>query len=151
MTATHDSFTIERRLAHPPARVFSAWSSAEAKAAWFFGPPGWTARERRLDFRVGGREKAVGGFEGGVTTDFDATYHDIVPDRRLVYSYGMHLDGRRISVSLATIEFEPDGTGTRLRVTEQGVFLDGYEDNGSRAQGTAWLMDNLAAALDRAR
>lgn len=150
MTATHDSFTIERRLAHPPARVFAAWSSAEAKAAWFFGPPGWTARERRLDFRVGGTERALGGFEGGVTTDFTATYHDIVPESRLVYSYGMQLNGERISVSLATIEFEPDGAGTMLRVTEQGVFLDGYEDNGSRRQGTAWLMDNLATALDRA-
>ena len=40
---------------------------------------------------------------------------------------------------LATIEFHPDGTGTRFVITEQGVFIDGYEDNGSREQGTNWL------------
>lgn len=147
MTVVHDSFTIERRFAQPPARVFAAWSSADAKARWFVGPDGWTLRERRLDFRVGGREKVVGGWPGGMTSDFDAIYHDIVPDRRIVYSYGMHVDDRRISVSLATITFEPNGAGTLLRVTEQGAFLDGYEDKGSRERGTAGLIDQLAASL----
>jgi len=61
----------------------------------------------------------------------------------------MHLDAARISVSLATVEFKPAGGGTRLIVTEQGVFLDGYEDKGSREHGTGALLDRLGAALQR--
>ena len=147
--AQHASFTIERRFAQPPARVFAAWSDPEAKAKWFAGTAGkWKPLVREMDFRVGGRERLKGEWDGGTVSDFDAHYHDIVPECRIVYSYAMHLDGRRISVSLATIEFEPEGAGTRLKLTEQGAFLDGYDDAGSRERGTGSLLDNLARALE---
>jgi len=91
-TVQHGTFVIERDFPQPPVRVFAAWASPEAKAAWFSGPAGkWTALERRLDFRIGGAE--------------------------------------------------------RLRGTEQGVFLDGYDDTGSREKGTSALMDKLEASL----
>ena len=32
-------------------------------------------------------------------------------------------------------------------VTEQGAFLDGYDDAGSREQGTGLLLDALGASL----
>ncbi|HVB49338.1 MAG TPA: SRPBCC family protein [Burkholderiales bacterium] len=146
--AQHASFVIERRFAQPPARVFAAWADAQAKAQWFGAPAGkWTLLERTMEFRVGGCERLRGRWDTGMVTDFDARYHDIVPDRRIVYSYAMHLDERRISVSLATIEFEPEGAGTRLRLTEQGAFLDGYDDAGSRERGTKALLDSLESAL----
>jgi len=148
----HGTFTITRDLPHPPARVFAAWASPEAKALWFSGPPGkWKLLERRMDFRVGGQERARGEFTGRFVTDFQATYHDIVPDQRIVYSYTMHLDDKKISVSLATIEFQASGKGTKLVLTEQGAFLDGYDDSGSREQGTAGLMDALEKSLGETR
>jgi uncharacterized protein YndB with AHSA1/START domain len=73
-----------------------------------------------------------------------------VQDRRIVYAYAMYLDDTKLSVLLATIEFEPVGTGTRLVVTEQGAFLDGYDDAGSRERGTRDLLEKLDAALHRA-
>jgi uncharacterized protein YndB with AHSA1/START domain len=147
-TVQHGTFVIERDFPQPPVRVFAAWASPEAKAGWFAGPAGkWTALERRLDFRIGGAERLRGSFEGGRESDFQAHYHDIVHNRRIVYSYTMHVDGRRISVSLATIEFRRSGEGTRLVLTEQGVFLDGYDDAGSREQGTRALIDKLEASL----
>ena len=101
-----------------------------------------------MDFRVGGRERVKGGFDGGVTTTFDAIYHDIVPRERIVYTYEMHLDERKISVSLATLEIEPAGAGrTKLKVCEQGAFLDGYDDAGKREHGTGDLLDKLGASL----
>ena len=57
-----------------------------------------------MDVRVGGRERLKGRWEGGVVTTFDATYHDVIPNERLVYSYEMHLDEKKISVSLATMQ-----------------------------------------------
>jgi hypothetical protein len=59
------------------------------------------------------------------------------------------MDDKRISVSLATIEIEPSGDGTRLTYTEQGAFLDGHDDSGSRERGTRDLLDNLDAELKR--
>ena len=55
----------------------------------------------------------------------------------------MHLDERRISVSLTTIEFFAVAGGTRLVLTEQGVFLDGYDDIAGREEGTRIGLDNL--------
>ncbi|HEX9785108.1 MAG TPA: SRPBCC domain-containing protein, partial [Opitutaceae bacterium] len=83
----------------------------------------------------------------GRVSDFQAQYHDIVQDRRIVYSYSMHIDDKKISVSLATIEFEPAGKGTKLVLTEQGAFLDGYDDAGSRERGTGSLLDALEKSL----
>jgi uncharacterized protein YndB with AHSA1/START domain len=71
-----------------------------------------------------------------------------VHNRRIVYSYTMYVDGRRISVSLATIEFRRSGEGTHLVLTEQGAFLDGYDDAGSREKGTLALIDALAKSLE---
>ena len=72
----------------------------------------------------------------------------MVSNERLVYAYEMHLDARRISVSLTTIELQREGDGTRLLLTEQGAFLDGYDDAGARERGTGFLLDRLKATLD---
>jgi uncharacterized protein YndB with AHSA1/START domain len=100
-----------------------------------------------MDVRSGGRERLRGRWASGTVTTFDAVYFDVVPNRRLVYGYEMHLDARKISVSLATLELAPAGAGTRLKLTEQGAFLDGYDDAGSREHGTGLLLDRLGASL----
>lgn len=145
----HGSFVIERDLPHAPARVFAAFADPKAKAKWFGGPSKvWEELERRMDFRVGGTERARGRFvANGRVSDFQARYQDIVPDRRIVYCYTMHVDERKISVSLATIELEPSGKGTKLTITEQGAFLDGYDDAGSRESGTRALIERLENSL----
>jgi uncharacterized protein YndB with AHSA1/START domain len=103
--------------------------------------------ERFMEATPGGRERALGHWSNGNTSCFDAVYFDVIPDRRLVYAYEMHLNGVKISVSLATLELSPEAGGTRLVVTEQGSFLDGYEDKGAREHGTGFLLDRLGASL----
>ncbi len=137
------------RIAATPAQVFHALTDPVAKARWFGGGAGYTMLERSIDVRPGGRERAVGRWTSGTVSAFDAIYLDTVTDRRLVYAYEMHLDGRKISASLATVELFPSGAGTRLKVTEQGAFLDGYDDAGSRqhGNGTGALLDRLDESL----
>ena len=147
-SVVHATFHLQRTYDAPVARVWQALTDEAAKQKWFGGPPGrWELLERHMDVRVGGRERLRGRWEGGVVSTFEATYHDIIPNERLVYSYEMRLDQKKISVSLATLQLEAEGRKTTLMVTEQGAFLDGYDDAGSREQGTGHLLDALGKSL----
>ena len=147
-SVAHATFHIERTYEAPVHRVWRALTDEAAKQTWFAGAPGrWELIERYTDVRPGGKERLKGRWEGGVTSTFDATYHDVVPEARLVYTYEMRLDERKISVSLATMQLQANDGRTTLKVTEQGAFLDGYDDAGSREQGTNHLLDALGASL----
>ncbi|MGH2558266.1 MAG: SRPBCC family protein [Thermomicrobiales bacterium] len=148
-SVTHTTFVVERTYDVSPARVFRAWADPATKARWFAGPDDWESGTYELDFRVGGRERTGGGPPGGPVHTYDARYQDIVPDQRIVYTYDMHLDETRISVSLATVELTPAGAGTKLIVTEQGAFLDGHDTPAAREQGTGGLLDALGMELQR--
>jgi uncharacterized protein YndB with AHSA1/START domain len=147
-SVTHTTFVIERTYPSTPSQVFHALADKEAKSKWFADPRQRGSKPTlEMDFRVGGRESNSGGPKGGPVHHFNALYHDIVPGQRIIYSYDMHIGDTRISVSLATIELTPEGTGTRLTFTEQGAFLDGYDDPAARERGTRDLLDALGASL----
>jgi uncharacterized protein YndB with AHSA1/START domain len=139
----HATFVVERVYDASPDRAFAAWSDRQAKSRWFGGPEG----EFELDFRVGGWERGRGMLPDGREYAFEALYRDIVPGQRIVYTYDMLLDGIRISVSVATVEFRPERDGTRLVFTEQGAFLDGHETPARREHGMGSLLDSLGQWL----
>jgi uncharacterized protein YndB with AHSA1/START domain len=143
----HATLVVERVYDASPERTFAAWSDPQAKARWFHGSEG----EYDLDFRVGGSERGRGALPDGRQYAFEALYRDIVPEQRIVYTYDMFLDGTRISVSVATAEFAPEGDGTRLVFTEQGAFLDGHETPTRREQGWGSLLDSLGQWLQSGR
>jgi uncharacterized protein YndB with AHSA1/START domain len=146
--AVHDRFTIDRTFPHSPAKVFAAFATEEGKQRWFSGPNDqWDLVDREFDFRVGGIETIEGRWKNGTVSRMDATYHDIVPDRRIVYCYRMKIDGKPISVSMTSVELTPVDGGTRLTLTEHGIYLDGYEDKGSREHGVGWQIDKLGETL----
>ncbi len=140
----HATFVVERMYEASPEHAFAAWAHQEAKAHWFVDSDAYL----ELDFRLGGRERSKGIAPDGSTYTYEALYQDIVPARRIVYTYEMLLDERRISVSLATVEFTLEGdSGTRLVFTEQGAFLDGHEMPARREQGMGSLLDSLGEWL----
>jgi len=151
----HDTFSIERAYPAAPSRVFAAFASAEAKSAWGdtggLEPVEGEAGTEEFDFRPGGRER-FGHKWQGTTFRYDALYYDIVPDRRIVYSYEMYADDARISVSIATIEFAESGDGTALTWTEQGAYLDGIDGPQApalREEGTSEMLDGLTRYLSQ--
>ncbi|HXD55459.1 MAG TPA: SRPBCC domain-containing protein [Solirubrobacteraceae bacterium] len=141
----HATFVIERALAAAPQRAFAAWATVEAKSKWF-GPPSMDGYD--FEFRPGGHERFVADVPDGARYRYDALYHDVVPEERIVYTYEMYRDEDRISVSVATIEFAAgaDG-GTAMTVTEQGVYLDGHDTAAIREHGTRELLEKLAKVV----
>jgi len=141
-STNHATFVIERTYDAPRERVFSAWADQASKSRWF-GP----GEEHELDFRVGGHEHLLARMDDGTAYSFDAVYQDIVAGERIIYSYDMHRDDVRISVSITTVEMLPSGEGTLLRFTEQGAFLDGEDKPESREEGTGKLLEALGETL----
>ncbi len=149
MAVTNAMFTIERVLRASPARVFAAYATLEAKSAWFKAPSDIETLNRDLDFRVGGKERFHARWPGGLVTDFQATYHDIVENERIILVYDLFHNGDKLSVSLLTLELRAEGDKTRLIHTEQGSYLSGGDEAvKGREHGTTWHIDNLVALIE---
>lgn len=149
-SVVHETFTIERSYKQAPKRVYRAFEDPEIKRRWFYEGEGWVIEAVSVDFRVGGVERSRFRFQGGPEVRNDTVYQDIVPGQRIIIAYTMTIDGKRISSSLATMEFVPAGSGTRLVYTEQGAFLDGADSVDRRREGCAGLLEQLAKELDAA-
>jgi uncharacterized protein YndB with AHSA1/START domain len=146
-SVTHATFTLERSYDAPPARVFKAFADPAIKRRWFAEGEGWEIEEFTGEFKVGGFERSRFRFRGGEPIRNDTTYHDIVPNERIIIAYSMTIGDNRISSSLATFQFKPAGNGTQLIFTEQGAFLDGLDSAGPREGGWKELLEALGRAL----
>src|SRR5215831_13454630 len=115
----HSTFVIERTFPKPPESVFAALSDTAKKRRWFAEGDGHDVNEFEMDFRVGGAERLRYRFKDstplpGVSLTSEGSFHDIVPNRRIVTASTMTLGDRRISTSLVTIELLPTSQGTDL-------------------------------------
>jgi uncharacterized protein YndB with AHSA1/START domain len=149
-STNHATFAIERTYEAAPARVWRAWADPEEKLRWF-GPRVLDKPDHELEFRVGGLERMTVRAPDGALYTFAARYQDIVEGVRFIHTYEMYRDDARISVSVATVELEAAGDGTKLTMTEQGVFLDDLDTPAAREHGTGELLDTLATHLQGTR
>jgi uncharacterized protein YndB with AHSA1/START domain len=144
----HASFNIERIYPQSPAKVFRAFQDPQVKRLWFAEGEGFEVHDYTMDFRIGGNEVTHFRFgESGPEMSFVSHYHDIVENRRIVYSYHMTVAGNPLSASLSTIELIAEGKGTRLIFTEQDAFFGGQDSVKSREEGTRELLEKLGEAL----
>ncbi|MFD1982553.1 SRPBCC domain-containing protein [Mesorhizobium newzealandense] len=88
-SVVHSTFVIERSYPASPAKVYFALSNPAAKRRWFADPDNPMPSRYEMDFRVGGKEVNAGGPKDGPIYVYTATYQDILPDQRIVYSYDM--------------------------------------------------------------
>ncbi len=146
----HGEFTIERRFAASPRKLFRAWADPQAKRAWSTCQDGMEVIEHRMDFRCGGEEVIVNRGPGGLIHRFHGHYFDIVENQRIVYGFSMDVGEDRLTASLATVQFHADGDGARMVFTEQLAFFDGLQTLEDRREGTQVLFENIALYLHEA-
>ena len=143
----HATFVVERSYPQPVERVWHALSDNAARDQWFGAGEAFAVREKSHDFRVGGHATEEGQWHGGPQSEFRSTYTDIIDLKRIVFTYDMWIEGQHLSTSLTTIAPKPEGNGTRLSYTEQGVHFDGLDSVEGREEGSAGLLDQLGAYL----
>jgi uncharacterized protein YndB with AHSA1/START domain len=148
---THATFVIERTYPVPVEAVWHALSDNDARDRWFGAGSAFDIDDKSHEFRVGGHGTEEGQWHGGARSRFLSTYTDIVDLQRIVFTYDMWVEGRHLSTSLTTMALEPDGTGTRLTYTEQGVHFDGLDSPEGREEGTHGLLDQLGSYLTSGR
>jgi uncharacterized protein YndB with AHSA1/START domain len=138
---------IERtvEVAHPPAKVWAALTTAEGLGAWF-------GNEATIDLRPGGAARMRWNEEG-----FTAEMRVERVEEPRVFGftwpiYGLPADDPRRTYVEFTLE--PAGAGTRLRVVESGfaqlpedVYRKAYDGN---TEGWAKELGELVAYLDAA-
>jgi len=142
----HATITLERTYRAPLERVFSEFADPVARARWS-APSNDVLIYDQTEFRSGGRDLFGCGPKNDPKFRGETFYHLIVPNRRVVSSETLDVDGQRLAVSLNTLDFEPAGEGTNLKVTVQMVsfvgagMIEGYES------GNKGALENLGCHL----
>ncbi len=135
--------SLERLINAPVETVFEAWTNPEHIKHWW-GPVGFTNTISKMDVSVGGEWAIV--MRGPDGTDYPSNhrYVEVVPNSRLV------LDHLKIPNFRMTIEFEPVGNNTRLRVTSEfeseAVLTQAVTDFGA-AEGFIQNIDRMETHL----
>ena len=98
----HDTFVIERIYPVPVSQVFGAWADPVSRPAGSPAPP---MHSEPATTSTSGSEavRSIGAGLGGPVYSYQSEFHDIVPERRIIYTYEMYADETRISVSVATV------------------------------------------------
>jgi uncharacterized protein YndB with AHSA1/START domain len=107
---------ITRLLAAPPAQVFQAWTDPARMMKWF-APEGMATPLAECELRVGGRYRVLMRESDGVEHDVSGEYLEIVPDRKLVFTWAWRNSPE--IVTLVTVELEPEGRGTQLTLRHE--------------------------------
>ncbi|MGH9520800.1 MAG: SRPBCC domain-containing protein [Terriglobales bacterium] len=127
-TIVHNTFVVERSYPQPPDRVFAAFAQPGRKRRWY-AEGDHEIQEFEMEFRVGGAERYRYSFKpghpiAGSEISNESIYQDIAPEKRIVMTTRMSLNGKPIAVMLATFEFVAVGSGTALILTHQGTFIE---------------------------
>jgi uncharacterized protein YndB with AHSA1/START domain len=145
----HTTLVFEREIAASPEAVFAAIGDPVARAQW--GAPSDTAIViyDEADFREGGQDRFRCGSKANPNIYGVTHYLDIVPNRRVVSSETIVVDGRRLCVSLTTLELASDGNGTRLKSTTQLASFIGEDMVKGHTTGTNAYLDSLGRYFQR--
>jgi uncharacterized protein YndB with AHSA1/START domain len=136
---------IKRFINAPRARVYAAWTDPEQMKQWMGPSDAFGESEVTMDVRVGGRYRIVMHSPDGETHRVSGVYREVVPNRKLVYTWAWESTPER--ESLVTLEFKPSGDGTELVLAHQR-FAD-KEARDKHQEGWIGCLDRLGRFISR--
>jgi uncharacterized protein YndB with AHSA1/START domain len=111
---------LHRVFTAPPARVFKAFTDAEAMAKWL-PPHGFTGKVHSIDARVGGKYRmSFTNFSSGKSHSFGGEYLEFVPGEKLRYADKFE-DPNLPGTMEVSITFKKVSVGTELQVMQTGI------------------------------
>jgi uncharacterized protein YndB with AHSA1/START domain len=138
-----DELLIERTFDAPAALVFALWTDPAHFRRWM-GPASFDCPEAEIDLRVGGRYRAMIRSPEHGDNWFAGVYREIVPARRLVFTFAWDNDGPSAGVeTLVTLTFE-ERDGTTVQTFHQKPFHS-VERRDSHVGGWSGAFDKLGA------
>jgi uncharacterized protein YndB with AHSA1/START domain len=141
------SLTLKRTFKAPAEKVFAAWTRPEALKLWFGPTDDLTIPLAQTDLRVGGRYRIVARTANGEEHRVGGVYREIVPGRKLVFTWAWESTPER--ESLVTVVIEPAGEGCRLTLTHERFFDEAARDR--HQHGWTGSLDRLERMLARDR
>ena len=139
---------ISRVFAAPPARVFAAWSSADALRRWF-SPAECCVTAARVDFRRGGTCEIIMLCPGHPPFQSRGIITELVPPLRLVIRFAVGHGEVAAFIADTAVTFEPVAEGTRMTVHQSYEILNPAfaASIGGATEGWRTTLDKLAAEL----
>ena len=119
-TPERPSLTLRRHFRVSPAKVWRAWTDPQALKHWFGPEEIIDVPLAEVDLRVGGRFRVTMRAADGETHDVSGTYLEVVPERKLVFSWAWRSTPER--ESRVTVQLEPDAGGCELVLMHEQFF-----------------------------
>jgi uncharacterized protein YndB with AHSA1/START domain len=141
-TTVHATLVFERMVPATCDQVFTAYANVEERQKWGAPSDKTVLIYDRADFREGGDVFRCGP-KSNPNIHGATRYVDIGVNRRIVSIETISVDGRRLCVSLQTLELDPDGDRTKLKSTIQLVSFVGQDMVKGHENGTNASLDNL--------
>jgi uncharacterized protein YndB with AHSA1/START domain len=144
LETTANVLSITRRFQAARERVFAAFSTLEAMAAWI-GCEGSKVIGDSVDFRTGG-EYVLRMNKAGADHLVSGTYQEVTPTTKIVFTWQHQNHEDWVDVeSLVTIELQSRGPETELKLTHEGLPTPESRDNHEHGWSTS--TDRLALYL----
>jgi uncharacterized protein YndB with AHSA1/START domain len=140
---THATLVFEREVPATIEKVFAAFANAKIRAEWAAPSDTATIVYDEEDFREGGEDRFRCGSKSNPNIDGTTHYLEIIPGRRIVYSETISMDGKRLCVSLVTLELAQSGSTTKLRSTSQVASFIGQDMIKGTEIGNNGSLDSL--------
>ncbi len=103
-----------------PEELFEAFTNPEVLKNWY-APEGLSIPEVTADAKVGGKHRVVMQAPDGKQHIANGVYREVIPGKKLVYTWKWEAGDMSSDDTLITVEFKPKGDKTEVLMIHEGL------------------------------